>query len=127
MRLLDLAPNIVLALAADTRLNIVWINRLGQYLEVIAPARENPLFDVATIAMVIGNHLGKPWSTGCCGCARRWAGSRWTGGARCRGSAISSSTRNSKKEKIRSDGVLGLWMAAVFGPRRRDYRCQAGA
>ena len=36
-------------------------NRLGQYLEAITPAREKALFDVATISMVIGNHLGKAW------------------------------------------------------------------
>jgi hypothetical protein len=36
-------------------------NRLGEYLEAITPAREKALFDVATISMVIGNHLGKPW------------------------------------------------------------------
>ncbi len=38
-------------------------NRLGEYLEAITPAREKALFDVATISMVIGNHLGKPWLT----------------------------------------------------------------
>jgi hypothetical protein len=38
-------------------------NRLGQYLEAITPAREKALFDVATISMVIGNHLGKSWLT----------------------------------------------------------------
>ncbi|MGM0488835.1 MAG: PKD domain-containing protein [Planctomycetota bacterium] len=38
-------------------------NRLGQYLEAITPAREKALFDVATISMVIGNHLGKAWLT----------------------------------------------------------------
>lgn len=38
-------------------------NRLGQYLEAITPAREKALFDVATVSMVIGNHLGKPWLT----------------------------------------------------------------
>lgn len=36
-------------------------NPLGQYLEAITPAREKALYDVATISMVIGNHLGKPW------------------------------------------------------------------
>jgi len=38
-------------------------NPLGQYLEAITPAREKALFDVATISMVIGNHLGKHWLT----------------------------------------------------------------
>ena len=38
-------------------------NRLGEYLEAITPAREKALFDLATISMVIGNHLGKPWLT----------------------------------------------------------------
>ncbi len=38
-------------------------SRLGQYLEAITPAREKALFDVATISMVIGNHLGKSWLT----------------------------------------------------------------
>ncbi len=38
-------------------------NRLGKYLEAITPNREKALFDVATISMVIGNHLGKPWLT----------------------------------------------------------------
>lgn len=38
-------------------------NRLGQYLEAITPNREKALFDVATISMVIGNHLGKTWLT----------------------------------------------------------------
>jgi hypothetical protein len=38
-------------------------NPLGQYLEAITPAREKALYDVATISMVIGNHLGKSWLT----------------------------------------------------------------
>jgi hypothetical protein len=38
-------------------------NRLGQYLEAITPAHQKALFDVATISMVIGNHLGKSWLT----------------------------------------------------------------
>jgi hypothetical protein len=38
-------------------------NRLGEYLEAITPAHEKALFDVATISMVIGNHLEKPWLT----------------------------------------------------------------
>ena len=38
-------------------------NRLGQYLEAITPAHEKALFDMATISMVIGNHLQKPWLT----------------------------------------------------------------
>jgi hypothetical protein len=36
-------------------------NRLGDYLKAITPARQKALFDVATISMVIGNHLGQPW------------------------------------------------------------------
>jgi inosine-uridine nucleoside N-ribohydrolase len=38
-------------------------NPLGEYIEAITPAREKALFDVATISMVIGNHLGKEWLT----------------------------------------------------------------
>lgn len=38
-------------------------NPLGEYIEAITPAREKALFDVATISMVIGNHLGKHWLT----------------------------------------------------------------
>jgi hypothetical protein len=38
-------------------------NRLGQYLEAITPAHEKALFDMATVSMVIGNHLEKPWLT----------------------------------------------------------------
>jgi hypothetical protein len=38
-------------------------HRLGQYLEAITPAHQKALFDVATISMVIGNHLGKAWLT----------------------------------------------------------------
>ena len=38
-------------------------HRLGEYLEAITPAHQKALFDVATISMVIGNHLGKAWLT----------------------------------------------------------------
>lgn len=38
-------------------------NPLGEYIEAITPAREKALFDVATISMVIGTHLGKDWLT----------------------------------------------------------------
>jgi len=36
-------------------------NPLGEYLKAITPARQKALFDIATISMVIGNHLDKPW------------------------------------------------------------------
>ena len=53
-----------------SRIKIVWLgggpelypnNKLGEYLKAITPARQKALFDIATISMVIGNHLEKPW------------------------------------------------------------------
>jgi len=38
-------------------------NPLGKYLEAVTPAHRKALFDLTTISMVIGNHLGKPWLT----------------------------------------------------------------
>jgi hypothetical protein len=38
-------------------------NPLGNYLEAITPANRKALYDLTTISMVIGNHLGKPWLT----------------------------------------------------------------
>jgi inosine-uridine nucleoside N-ribohydrolase len=38
-------------------------NPLGRYLEAITPARRKALYDLTTISMVIGNHLGKHWLT----------------------------------------------------------------
>jgi len=38
-------------------------NPLGVYLEAITPSRRKALYDLTTISMVIGNHLGKHWLT----------------------------------------------------------------
>ncbi len=38
-------------------------NPLGEYLEAITPARRKALYDLTTISMVIGNHLGREWLT----------------------------------------------------------------
>jgi len=38
-------------------------NPLGKYLEAITPAGKKALYDLTTVAMVIGNHLGKHWLT----------------------------------------------------------------
>jgi hypothetical protein len=38
-------------------------NPLGKYLEAITPAGKKALYNLTTVSMVIGNHLGKPWLT----------------------------------------------------------------
>jgi hypothetical protein len=38
-------------------------NPLGHYLSLIVPKRSKALFDIGTISVVIGEHLGKSWLT----------------------------------------------------------------
>lgn len=38
-------------------------NPLGRYLEAVTPARSKSLYDLTTVSLVIGKHLGKPWLT----------------------------------------------------------------